>query len=189
MESRISRRIHDEIANDIFGVMLNLENSKDNRSNSGSVLHSLNQVYHKARDISRNLDIPVNQGFQNSLMELIDSMTYGKKIRINPVFKRFHEDFNISETIHIVIYRVIQELLTNVIKHANAKEVFIQFFARGNRVEIYVEDDGIGFDSTENKFGGLKNVESRVGAINGKIRIDSASNKGTLITIEIPIKL
>ena len=90
----------------------------------------------------------------------------------------------------VAIFRIIQELMNNILKHAKAKEVTIQLIQGEHIINIMVEDDGIGFDSEEKrtKGMGLVNVASRVEKLQGELRIDSHPGNGTTISIDIPIK-
>lgn len=89
-----------------------------------------------------------------------------------------------------MIYRILQEIVQNTIKHANAKHLLIQFFGDENNLHILTEDDGRGFDVNEliNKKGlGLKSLESRIQYLHGTMDIDSKIGKGTTINMTIPI--
>jgi len=87
-----------------------------------------------------------------------------------------------------MLYRIIQELVNNIIKHAEATEAIIQFNRNGNQLTIVVEDNGKGFDPTEaeEKTGmGISGVRNRVDYLNGKLTIDSRKDVGTTIMIDI----
>jgi signal transduction histidine kinase len=82
----------------------------------------------------------------------------------------------------------VQELLTNIIKHAEATEVTIQFSEDENMLNVMVEDNGKGFDVNKIKYGlGLTNIEKRLEKIEGDIVIDSAIGNGTTIILNIPL--
>ena len=88
------------------------------------------------------------------------------------------------------MYRMIQELLNNIIKYASAKEVLVQLSKNEKNISLTVEDDGIGFDisTIKNKDGiGLMSMQNRIHLLGGKMDIDSAINKGTSINIELPV--
>jgi signal transduction histidine kinase len=98
----------------------------------------------------------------------------------------------IEETTEISIYRIILELINNIVKHAKAGKVSIQLVKYPEYINVIVEDNGQGFDyqkAMEEKKGmGLGNVLSRVEFLKGTIDIDSALGKGTTAIIEIPYK-
>jgi signal transduction histidine kinase len=96
-----------------------------------------------------------------------------------------------NKNLNINIYRIIQELLTNVIKHAKSSEVLLQLSKFENKVQISIEDNGIGFDYNSTKLNsgvGLSNIKQRINLYNGNIVIDSKLNLGTSIYIELKIE-
>ena len=90
----------------------------------------------------------------------------------------------------IVIYRIVQELLNNIVKHAAATEVLVQIMRHDNNLNITIEDNGKGFDvsSSQNKGNGLGNVRSRVDYLKGQLDIQSVPGKGTSIHIDFVIQ-
>ncbi|UXP30705.1 ATP-binding protein [Reichenbachiella agarivorans] len=106
----------------------------------------------------------------------------------------FHHgiDKNLELEINIQLFRMIQELITNVLTHAKASHVVIQVNKIQKELILMVEDDGIGFDSQDinfmNRKGyGLKGIEQILIPINGKFFVDSTPGRGTTVTIEIPV--
>jgi signal transduction histidine kinase len=96
----------------------------------------------------------------------------------------------IDHTTAIVVYRIIQELLNNVIKHAQATEVLVQLLRENDKLVVNVEDNGKGFDTklAEEKMGmGWENIRSRMELLNGTIDIQSAPDNGTAVNLEINI--
>jgi two-component system, NarL family, sensor kinase len=95
----------------------------------------------------------------------------------------------LSDSEAITIYRIIQELVNNAYKHANASEILIQVYAGNDSISITVEDNGLGFDASvmDAKRGmGWNNITSRVAYFNGQIDIKSVVNEGTSVYIEWP---
>jgi signal transduction histidine kinase len=96
--------------------------------------------------------------------------------------KRFHENVEIS------LYRIIQELISNIIRHSAATEVSIQLFKNQQKVVLIVEDNGIGFDALQKAEGiGLMNIKSRLNTLNGEVNYTPSPGSGTVATIRIPI--
>jgi two-component system NarL family sensor kinase len=93
--------------------------------------------------------------------------------------------------VSVSIYRVIQELLNNSIKYANAKEILIQLNGEPDAIFIQYEDDGNGFDlATIPKKGmGMENINSRINYLKGSISIDSVPNEGISVLARVPVKL
>jgi two-component system NarL family sensor kinase len=96
----------------------------------------------------------------------------------------------LDENVETVVYRVLQELVNNVIKHAQATEITIQLIHEATELSIMVEDNGVGFDihTLSDKAGiGLKNITSRIEYLNGHVHFDSSLGNGTTAMIEIPL--
>lgn len=89
-----------------------------------------------------------------------------------------------------MIYRIIQELANNAIKHGKSSRIFLQFMIHENDLHILVEDNGKGFDINHVTFSngmGLKSIDSRIKYLNGNLNIDSTIGKGTIVNIEVPL--
>jgi len=90
--------------------------------------------------------------------------------------------------ITICLYRLLQESLGNIRKHANAKRVEVSLSGDNQQVELRVKDDGGGFDCADNKKGlGLTSMQERVRPLRGHVNIESTPGRGTLITVQIPL--
>lgn len=90
----------------------------------------------------------------------------------------------------IIVYRIVQELLNNILKHAVASEVFVQLIRENDRLNIVVEDNGKGFDTAmleNNKGAGWVNIRSRVEYLKGQLDVHSEPGKGTLVNIEFNV--
>ena len=94
----------------------------------------------------------------------------------------------INDNIKVNLYRIIQEASLNSIKHAKASYIEISFFKENDFLHLTILDDGIGFDTKKKHKGiGLKNIHSRTTKLQGKLNIYSEQNKGSDITVIIPI--
>ena len=99
-------------------------------------------------------------------------------------------DTRLEKSAEIIIYRIIQELLNNIMKHAAATEAFVQLIRENDRLNIVVEDNGKGFDTAllkNNKGAGLTSIQSRVDYLKGQLDIHSEAGKGTLVNIEFNV--
>ncbi len=98
---------------------------------------------------------------------------------------------SMDDIIENTLYRASQELISNTIKHSNASKFFMQLVKSENEITMMVEDNGHGFD-LENTLirhgGGLSNIRSRVENLGGNIFIDSMKNRGTIISVMVPLK-
>ncbi|WP_405205233.1 tetratricopeptide repeat protein [Aquimarina sp. LLG6339-5] len=182
-ETRISKRLHDEIGNDIFQVMMQYQNDP----HDPQITKKLNTAYTKARDISReNSEFEVDETY---LEELTDMLTNYTKNNIRLVLRgidKINWD-TVDKNLKITIYRVLQELMTNMQKHSQADLVAIVFKNEKNKLLIKYSDNGVGIQKEDIKSkNGLRNTEKRMLAINGTIVFDSEKNKGFKAEIVIP---
>jgi signal transduction histidine kinase len=136
------------------------------------------------RRISRNLmpETLKNLGLEIALKELCESMSQ-KQFHIQ--FEAFDLSENIPFKIQLSLYRIVQESISNVIKYAQAGNVIVQISQHENTINLTIEDDGIGFDTTKVDYGlGIKNIKNRTALINGTVEILSEKGKGTTINVE-----
>ncbi|WP_027395327.1 tetratricopeptide repeat-containing sensor histidine kinase [Aquimarina latercula] len=182
-ETRISKRLHDEIGNDIFQVMMQYQNDP----HDPQITKKLNTAYTKARDISReNSEFEVDETY---LEELTDMLTNYTKNNIRLVLRGIDKIGwdTTDKNLKITIYRVLQELMTNMQKHSKADLVAVVFKNEKNKILIKYSDNGVGIQKEEIKSkNGLRNTEKRILAINGTIVFDSEKNKGFKAEIVIP---
>lgn len=110
---------------------------------------------------------------------------------LNIVFTTEGLSERLSECLEVAIYRMTQELMNNVIKHARASEVKVKIIVHAARIKIKVEDNGVGFDETQvqslNTGLGLQSIRSRVSLLYGTMNISSNPAKGTIVRITIPL--
>ena len=94
----------------------------------------------------------------------------------------------LEQSTQVVFYRIIQELANNAVKHAGAKNIFVQLDKHKQGITLTVEDDGRGFDTNMVTRGaGLKNVQSRVDYLKGSMEINSTPEDGSAFIVEIPL--
>ena len=109
---------------------------------------------------------------------------------IHITFKNFGLDKRIESSTEVILYRIIQELVNNAIKHSKAQHLFIQLIKNDKQLTLTVEDNGIGFDIKEIqqlKGFGINSIQSRVDYLNGNLEIDTSKNIGTTFNITIPL--
>ncbi|MEM6686122.1 MAG: tetratricopeptide repeat protein [Bacteroidota bacterium] len=198
---RIAQDLHDNLGSKLSLVKIHYQSVEDNLENIDT---ETKQEYEKAnelldeacksvREISHNMlsGTLSKFGLMPALKELKQTIETAcnkqqqREIQIELTSHKF--DDRLDNTMEIEIYRVIQELLNNIIKHAKATHVAIQILKRDHEVNIIVEDNGIGFDtSTEYQGFGLKTIQSRITSMKGTYHIDSGKGNGTTVTIDIP---
>ena len=127
-------------------------------------------------------------GLDEALKEYCNTINTAKLLIVK--YQSLGMEARLDKSIEIIIYRIVQELLNNTMKHAAATEVFVQLIRDGNRLNVVVEDNGKGFDASlpeNNKGAGLTNVRSRVDYLKGQLDIHAEPGKGTLVNIEFNI--
>ncbi|SEK73856.1 Tetratricopeptide repeat-containing protein [Maribacter orientalis] len=179
-ETRISKKVHDEVANDMYKVMTSLEN---NVGIDSKVIDEMEKIYAKTRDISReNSAIDFHQDFGIQLNDLL----FGYKNNTVTVVTRNLSKINwegVPELNKTAIYRVLQELMTNMRKHSNATSAALVFHKNGSKIQIDYRDNGIGCDLF--KKNGLQHTESRITSLNGTIIFESKLGHGFKASIII----
>lgn len=172
-EARISKKVHDEVANDVFQFMTKLQN--DTNSNT-DIVDGLEHIYNKTRDISKEHSIIDLHGtFASILSDLLQSYSDDHTNVIGKGIKDVKWK-TVSEIKKITIYKVLQELLINMKKHSKASVAILTFKESRKKLFISYTDNGIG--SNLKKGTGLQNVENRIASVNGTINFESDINKG-----------
>jgi signal transduction histidine kinase len=143
------------------------------------------------REISQDLDSGVlnRLGLVAAIKDLTDTISGSVKLNID--FETLGMDNRLPKVMEEPLFRIVQEVLNNILKHANATEVMIQLSCFGNDLNLMIEDNGIGFDIEEIEKGGggmgLKNIRSRVLPFHGSVEFDSRKGRGTIVNINSPI--
>ena len=193
-KKRISEDLHDGILGRLFGTRLSLDslNEKtdvDTVKNRGVYIEELKAIEQEIRKISHDLnsDIVSGSGFFDIIKTLVENQTkvYNLKYELK---KNDDIDWEgIPNKTKINFYRIIQESLQNIYKHADAKLVKINFELKNDFILLEISDDGNGFEINKVKKGiGLKNIASRVEDLGGDLDINSMRGKGTTILVLIP---
>ena len=154
------------------------------------IIDELDTAHQDLRDISHNI-MPKSLrklGLQSAIEELMYRIRLvDQELKIN--FYHNVEFKMLTLFSQLQIYRIVQELLNNMIKHAEAKEVNLQFIQHEGELLITLEDDGRGFNANQALSGGigLKNIKNRVSVLGGTFLVDSALGRGALISVELPL--
>lgn len=197
---RFASDLHDGIGQLVTALNLNIQSIKENEpvekrvqlvDNSEQLLID---IQNEIRNVAFNLMPPVlvKEGLIPALRELARKINQSKKIEISVFVHEMNERFDgLTE---ISIYRVVQELVSNILKYAKARYITISFTGFDDCINLTLEDDGIGFDPEtfkKSKEGnGWTNIQSRINLIQGQIDIDSMpGRRNTTIIINIPKKI
>jgi two-component system, NarL family, sensor kinase len=196
---RIAQDIHDSLGSVLSAVKLNLSGIEENETASFSdkqeklktTLILLDEASAELRNISHNImPAPLSKmGLDVALQSLLDAVSLQTGLEINYSTHGFEK--RINEIAEMSIYRIVQELVNNVIKHAEASQLSIQVIKYKDYINIVAEDNGRGFDYPsvfqQRKGIGLSNILSRVEYLKGTIDIDSKKDRGTMVIIDIPV--
>ena len=195
-KKRISQEMHDGILGRLFGTRLSLDSlnfseGKEAIQNRATYIKELMTIENDIRKISHDLntDFVSGSGFMDIVSELIEKQTSAYKLKHEFDYTDDVSWEIVSNKNKINIYRIIQESLQNIYKHAKAEGVKISFQLKNNVILLSITDDGEGFDINKSKKGiGLKNINARVDDLEGTVDFISEINKGTTININIPYK-
>ncbi len=180
-ETRIAKKIHDEVANDVYNIMNKIQYTNDNTT---QILDDLDKVYLQTRNISHeNNTIETGTNFEKFLKNMLSGFNneYCKIFIKNLQEAKLHL---IEKHKQITIYRVLQELMVNMRKHSEATLVVISFSNNKNYCTIKYSDNGIGTSEEALTLrNGLKNVENRIKAIDGTVTFETTLNKGFKVSI------
>ncbi len=184
-EMRISKTIHDEIANDVYQTMVSVESNKVPKE---KIMDHLENIYNKTRDISKANSAINTQDFTTELKNLFKNYSTNKvNIIINGIEKI---NWGKYSALHKqTLYRVLQELLTNMRKHSNASLVILTFTQEGKNLTILYKDNGVGWKG--NTGNGLENAGNRMESIGGSLTFGlqkpfkTSQTSGFEVTIKI----
>jgi two-component system NarL family sensor kinase len=188
---RISESLHNGLGQILYGVKLSLEQlskktddpelAKLIRKNTDSLL---TEAIRETRRISHELSPSILESFglQVAVKDVCQQFNQALKIRCD-----FQEsNIKVSKELELVIYRTIQELTTNIVKHAKATEASLEVFFSKDQVNINIQDNGQGIKPGKEDGIGLKTIQSQLNLLKGTFKISSPGGVGTLINISIP---
>lgn len=190
----ISRDLHDNINQILTTVKLYNELSLEGGGDSVSLIQKsviyLNNCIEEIRNISQFLSTPTlgSISLKDSLTELMHSLDITNQVKIQ-FDARDLENCTLEEDIHLAIYRISQEHLTNIIRHSDADHLKVLITIDGRNLQISFNDNGKGFDPLQSRKGaGIKNMTYRAEALGGKLQIKSAPGQGCILKVSLPLE-
>lgn len=193
--ARIASDLHDELGPYLSAAKLRINSLDVTTEEDSENLHKINEhidiIIQRMREISADLlpNTLVRKGLVYGVLEFIDNIPKPAELKI-----QFDAaaDVAYSPDLHIHLYRIVQEIIHNTIKHSKANLLKIELKKSRNMVVLLTEDNGVGFDynviSREKQGLGLRNLLSRVEIMGGEMFIESHPDKGTRYTFEIPFR-
>ena len=190
--SRLAKDLHDGLGGLLSGVKLQLGAMKGNLILSeehgrifNNALGKLDESISEMRRVAHNMmpEALMNLGLPQALQDYCDGLSASQSFTINTEFHGLGERLKPAD--EVVVYRIVQELLNNAVKHSGATTILAQVMRNGNNLTITVEDNGKGFNAANSLQGsGLKNIRSRVDYLKGQLDIQSTQGKGTSVHID-----
>ncbi|MDN3619596.1 sensor histidine kinase [Polaribacter undariae] len=189
--SRLAREIHDGIGSDLAGIKIAFEHYTENHKDelqSKRIANAINNACVDVRSLSHQLH-PLSFskiGFTSFLTDFIDQITKKSKLDIQTYFFPEEDIDKLPAELLADAYRIVQELINNILKHAEATKADVQLTKHEDHLNIVITDNGKGFIKNKKQGIGLRNIKERLQKIKGTLDIDSGSSHGTSITIDIP---
>jgi two-component system sensor histidine kinase UhpB len=186
----IARDLHDEVGQVLTGVLLQLnsieEEAPEHEEALGEARQALRRALDEVRRISRDLrpEMLEELGLVSALTELTSSFARATGLEIE---RQFATSFRkLPPEVELAIYRIAQESLTNIARHANARRVFVALESGRDSVVLRITDDGRGFIGTPVEHGGLRSMRERALLVDGALAIKSAPRGGVEVRLEVP---
>ncbi len=194
---RIARDLHDGVSQTISAAKINLiameheiaVHDKVQKDKLGKIIHLIDNSFKEVRTISHNM-MPYalrEAGLGLLIKQLVENISDDALV-FNVYSNGMDEHFD--SNIETVLYRVIQECVNNVLRHAQATRIDISLTKDEDGIRITIEDNGVGFDIKEdNKRSGIgmKNIRARIHYLSGQVEYDSSPGNGTLVSIHVPV--
>lgn len=195
---RIANDLHDNLGSMLATLKLNFENLKlrkmELRDEENKLYERtdelIEEAYQKVRGLAhaKNAGVFASEGLIPAIQKLAEKISIPGKLQLQVIAFGFKE--RLENTLEIAIFRVVQELSTNIIKHSQATEATIHLTDHEDNINIIIEDNGVGFDKKKIDTAdgmGLQNIKKKIVQLGGNFEIDSTPGKGTTIIIDIPV--
>jgi two-component system sensor histidine kinase UhpB len=188
------KELHDNINQILATVKLYHSMMRSNKNDEGVLLAKaseyVNEAIEEIRKLSKSLVSPSlgNITLKQALNDIVDEVNKTPTLQINLNYE-IEEGKIIGSKKELMIYRVAQEQINNILKHSEAKNATIDLRTKGSDLILIISDDGVGFDTGERSKGiGLQNISSRVEFYSGKLDIISITGEGCKLQITIPFE-
>jgi len=199
---RIARELHDQVGQILIAIKMNLH-TEQQVSQASEVccikdnIEAVDEALRLVRDLSVELRPPVldDFGLVTALHWYVDRYTKRTGLKVDVVIDMPDENERVSRELETACFRIAQEALTNIVRHAQANQVLLQLVKDGNVLLLSVKDNGVGFDpeclrkrAPRAATLGLISMQERAHAAGGTIEIDSAISHGTEVRLMLPLE-
>ena len=192
---RLARELHDETGQALTSILLGLKSLEDalGADEAHAAVADLRELVVATLQDVRRLAVELRPkvlddfGLVPALERLAES--FADQTEIDVRFETALGDERLAPEVETALYRIVQESLTNVVKHAQATVVSIVLARKGGAVALVIEDDGRGFDAGDTREGGfgLEGMRERIGLLEGRLQVESRAGAGTTIVAEVPL--
>lgn len=195
---RIAKDLHDGVGQLLSAAKMNLSSiqnkikidTDEDNVIFKNALELVDESVKEVRTVSHNMmpNTLLKMGLASAVKEFVTKIQNTPNLKVNLEIVGLSD--RLEQEKESVLYRIIQELVSNIIKHAHATELTLQLIKHDTELTIMIEDNGVGFDTSKiSTFEGigLKNIMSRVEFINGTVHFDSEPGKGTRAILDIPV--
>ena len=192
---RLARELHDETGQALTSILLGLKGLEERMDDSESreAAEELRELVVSTLQDVRRLAVELRPSALDDfgLVAALERLTgsFAEQTGIAVDFQTALAEERLPEEVETAIYRIVQESLTNVVKHARARRVSILLARKDGAVKAVVEDDGQGFDPAEQTGGsGLVGMRERLALLGGRLAVESAPDRGTTVAAEVPLR-
>jgi len=199
--ARVARDLHDEVGQALTSVLLGLrlvdgalEGERPDLADARGRVEELRTLVADALRDARQLAFELRPtvlddvGLGPALARLVADLGERHELRVELVADGLDAAERLPSTIETVVYRVVQESLTNVVRHARAHHVSVRVSRRDDRVRAVIEDDGVGFDDArKGRTLGLRGMVERAALVGGRLELTSSPGAGTTVALEVPL--
>jgi two-component system, NarL family, sensor kinase len=195
--SRLAKDLHDGLGGLLSGIKYSLNTmtgnvilSEQNANIFTRALGQLDNAIVEMRRVAHSMmpEALLKFGLIDAVRDFCEGINQSGKLKVH--FQAYGIEERLNQSTEITLYRIVQELLNNIMKHAEAMDAYVQLSEADGLLTLSVEDNGKGFnvnDLIANKGAGMSNIESRVAYLNGKMDIQSKPDEGTSVNIEIAL--
>lgn len=191
--NELARELHDNVGQVLAMCKLFVDITADAVQHEylGKCREHLEKAIREIRSLSHRLSPVVldRKGLPGALAELVDNINQTGKLSIQLTIANNLSDTSLNKTLNMAAYRIVQEAISNILRHAEASKAFIRLELAGSKLECRVTDNGKGFDPKNIKPGiGLRNIRNRAEYIGGTLHLHSAPGKGCTLEVVLPLK-
>lgn len=193
--NRLARELHDSVSQQLFAASMMMSAINETKAPSddreSKQLKMVEEMIHQSQLEMRALLLHLRPAALKgkSLQEGIEELLIELKQKVTMNIKWKVEEFPLDKGVEDHLFRILQESVSNTLRHAKAEHLEILLIKRDDKVILRIVDDGRGFNVDETKAGsyGLQNMHERAGEIGGALKIVSVENKGTRLEVKVPI--